>query len=158
MDIRKVKKLIDLLEKSGVHEIEIKEGDQTVRISRAGMAPPMPVAAPVAQPAAPAAPATPAADTASDTALADDAPPADPNVVTVQSPMVGTFYSAPSPGEDPFVKENQEVKAEETICIIEAMKTMNQIKAPVDGVVVKIHPANGDPIEYNQALIDIRKA
>ena len=155
MDIRKVKKLIDLLEKSGINEIEIKEGDQSVRISRGGetivtQVAQAPVAAPpAAQPAAPAA--------ATESAPAADAP-TEEGVSTVCSPMVGTFYAAPAPGEDPFVSEGQTVEKDEVVCIIEAMKTMNQIKATESGVVVKIHPANGDPIEYNQALVDIKKA
>lgn len=163
MDIRKVKKLIDLLEQSNVNEIEISEGDQSVRISRASktevaqsvVQPVAPAAAPVAPPAAPAAAPS---DAASPAPSAAPEAASDPGVQTVHSPMVGTFYAASSPDAEPFVVEGQAVKKDEVVCIIEAMKTMNQITAPEDGVVVKIHANNGDPIEYNQPLVDIKKA
>lgn len=164
MDIRKVKKLIDLLQKSDINEIEIREGDQAVRISRtrdeqSAAAPTQVVVAPsaVAPPAPPAPPAAPAASGEPGGAGEAEAP-ADPNVVTVRSPMVGTFYAAATPGADPFVTEGATVSADDTLCIIEAMKTMNQIKAPADGVVVKVHAQNGDPVQYNQALADIKTA
>ncbi|MDD9885920.1 MAG: acetyl-CoA carboxylase biotin carboxyl carrier protein [Gammaproteobacteria bacterium] len=149
MDIRKVKKLIELLEESGVAEIEIKEGEESVRISRASSAAQaapafvQPVAAAPAQ-AAPAPEAPPPADE----------PAAEPGHA-VESPMVGTFYRAPSPDADPFIEEGATVAAGDTLCIIEAMKMMNRIEAPVAGVVKKILAADGDPVEFGQRLVVI---
>jgi len=151
MDIRKVKKLIELLEESGVSEIEIKEGEETVRISRhppGGVhtyAAPMayaPQAAPLA-----AAPAPVAAATAPAHAHAPD------KVVT--APMVGTFYSAPAPGAKPFVEIGSEVKPGDVLCIIEAMKMMNQIESDKAGKVVSVLVKNGDPVEFGQSLFVI---
>lgn len=153
MDIRKVKKLIELLEESGIDEIEIKEGEESVRISRnrGGAAPiqqyvaaPQPVAAPAA-PAAPAAAAAPAAPAA-------DAVPAGHQV---KSPMVGTFYRAAAPGAKPFVEVGQTVKAGDTLCIVEAMKMMNQIEADKSGTVVAILVENAEPVEFDQPLFVI---
>ncbi|MGB1883254.1 MAG: acetyl-CoA carboxylase biotin carboxyl carrier protein [Gammaproteobacteria bacterium] len=146
MDIRKVKKLIELLEESGVAEIEIREGEESVRISRgatAMAAPVMPVAAP-----APAAPAEPAA-------AAGDVAPSPPAGTTVKSPMVGTYYSAPSPDAAPFVSNGQSVKEGDTLCIIEAMKIMNPIEAEVSGTVTAILVENGHPVEFEQPLFII---
>ncbi len=151
MDIRKVKKLIELLEESGVAEIEIKEGEESVRISRASQTPvmqaPQQLMAPVA--AAPAAPApaaeTPAAESAEQELSGH----------VVRAPMVGTFYRAPSPGAKPFVEEGQPVKVGDTLCIIEAMKLLNQIEADKSGVVKAILVENGQPVEYNQPLFVI---
>jgi acetyl-CoA carboxylase biotin carboxyl carrier protein len=154
MDIRKVKKLIELLEESNIDEIEIKEGEESVRISRnsAGAIPlaPMPYAAPPPVPAAPApaAPAAPAAEPAEST------PPAlEGHVVT--SPMVGTFYRSPSPSSPPFVEEGQHVKVGDVICIVEAMKMMNQIEADKAGTVEAILVENGQPVEFDQPLVTI---
>lgn len=149
MDIRKVKKLIDLLERSDINEIEIKEGDQAVRISRTRDA--VVVQAPAPAPAAPPPAPEPSAGEPSE-------PAAPSGVTTVRSPMVGTFYAASSPGAAPFVNEGDTIAEDDVLCIIEAMKTMNQIKAPEAGVVVKVHPENGDPIQYNQPLVDIKTA
>ena len=156
MDIRKVKKLIELLEQSNVAEIEIHEGEESVRISRQGampmmmpqampmqMAPAAPAAAPVA--AAPA-PTPPAEDSASLDALSGD---------VVRSPMVGTFYRAPSPGAAAFVEEGQKVKPGDILCIIEAMKILNQIECEHAGTVQRILVENGQPVEYNQPLFVI---
>lgn len=146
MDIRKVKKLIELLEESGVAEIEIKEGEESVRISRGGnmVAPaPMPVAAPIATPA-------PATATASEPA-AD----AIPTGHQVKSPMVGTFYRAPSPGAKSFVEEGQSVSAGETLCIVEAMKMLNQIEADKSGKIKAILVENGEPVEFDQPMFII---
>lgn len=148
MDIRKVKKLIDLLEASNINEIEIREGDQGVRIQRLSPGTSVHTTAPAPTASQPAPPAT---ETAPAPATEE---PADTTVV--KAPMVGTYYSASAPGEKPFVTEGQQVAKGDTLCIIEAMKTMNQLKAPVDGTVSKIHASNGDPIEYNQVLINIR--
>jgi len=158
MDIRKVKKLIELLEESGVAEIEIKEGEESVRISRASSAAQaapafvQPVAAPAAPAPAPvAAPAQAAAD------AAPGAPAEEPVEAghAVESPMVGTFYRSPSPDADPFIEEGATVAAGDTLCIIEAMKMMNRIEAPVTGVVKKILAADGDPVEFGQRLVVI---
>ncbi|MGD2166771.1 MAG: acetyl-CoA carboxylase biotin carboxyl carrier protein [Gammaproteobacteria bacterium] len=149
MDIRKVKKLIELLEESGIAEIEISEGEESVRISRyaPGGAPQVSVAPP-AQPAAtaPAAPPAPA-----------PAAPAEPprSGTDVEAPMVGTFYSAPSPGAKPFVEVGSTVSPGDTLCIIEAMKMMNQIEAEVGGRVTSVLASNGDPVEFGQVLFTI---
>lgn len=150
MDIRKVKKLIELLEESGVAEIEIKEGEESVRISRAtqGTVVASPVAAPVA--AAPS-PAPAAATPASPAAEA----PEEPSGHLVRAPMVGTFYRAPSPTAKAFVEEGQTVKAGDTLCIIEAMKLLNQIEADKAGTIKSIMVENGQPVEYNQPLFVI---
>ncbi|MGD8925293.1 MAG: acetyl-CoA carboxylase biotin carboxyl carrier protein [Thioalkalispiraceae bacterium] len=148
MDIRKVKKLIELLEESGVAEIEIKEGEESVRISRAtqGMVLSAPaVAAPLA--AAPAPAAAPAAQPAAE--------PEEPSGHMVRAPMVGTFYRAPSPNAKPFVEEGQSVKTGDTLCIIEAMKLLNQIEADKSGTIKAIMVENGQPVEYNQPLFVI---
>ena len=149
MDIRKVKKLIELLEESGVAEIEIKEGEESVRISRQGvMAQPMyapqPMAAPVAAPAPAAAAPAAAAEQ-----------PEEISGHVVRSPMVGTFYRAPSPGAKSFVEEGQSVKVGDTLCIIEAMKLLNQIEADKAGTVKAVLIENGQPVEYNQPLFVI---
>ncbi len=148
MDIRKVKKLIELLEQSDVAEIEIHEGEESVRISRYSSMIPAPAAAPAAPVAAPAAPAA---------AAAPAEPPKEPEIKghQVRSPMVGTFYRAPSPGAKVFVDEGQSVKVGDTLCIIEAMKILNQIESDKSGKVRKILVENGQPVEYNQPLFVI---
>jgi len=153
MDIRKVKKLIELLDESGIAEIEISEGDDSVRISRYGsnVAAPAPVAMPpvAAVPAAAAAPASPLA-------MAE----AEEDGHVVPAPMVGTYYNAPSPGSAPFVQVGDRVNVGDALCIIEAMKMMNQIEAEVAGAIKSIRVQNGDPVEYGQILfvIDQRAA
>jgi acetyl-CoA carboxylase biotin carboxyl carrier protein len=150
MDIRKVKKLIELLEQSDVAEIEIHEGEESVRISRHGsgaMPMYMPQAMPMAIGAAPAA--APAAK-ASDEEDLDEM-----EGEVVRSPMVGTFYRAPSPGSKAFVEEGQSVKAGDTLCIIEAMKILNQIECEQGGTIRRILVENGQPVEYNQPLFVI---
>ena len=144
MDIRKVKKLIELLEESNIAEIEIHEGEESVRISRAGT-----LAAPAPAPLAALAPA--AAEPAS--APEDDTPAGH----AVRSPMVGTFYRAPTPGAKPFVTEGQTVNAGDTLCIIEAMKILNQIESDKSGKVIKIVVENGQPVEYDQPLFIIEE-
>lgn len=150
MDIRKVKKLIELLEESNIDEIEIKEGEESVRISR-NRAPVMPqfYGAPMAAPmaAAPAA-AAPAA------AAPVDAKPA-LNGHVVKSPMVGTFYRSPSPGSPSFVEVGKHVKVGDVICIVEAMKMMNQIEADKAGVVEAILVEDGQPVEFDQPMLTI---
>ena len=152
MDIRKVKKLIELLEESGVAEIEIKEGEESVRISRNSQQPAQqPAMMPAAAPAAPHAPAqAPAAQ-----APAASEAPAEPSGETINSPMVGTFYRASSPEASPFVEVGTTVKKGDTICIIEAMKMFNQIEAEVDGTIKSILVENGQPVEYDQPLFVI---
>ncbi|KTG16468.1 MULTISPECIES: acetyl-CoA carboxylase biotin carboxyl carrier protein [unclassified Guyparkeria] len=149
MDIRKVKKLIELLEESGVAEIEIKEGEESVRISRNSQQPAQqPPMMPAAAPAAPQAPAAPAADAGGEA-------PAEPAGETINSPMVGTFYRASSPEASPFVDVGTTVKKGDTLCIIEAMKMFNQIEAEVDGTIKSVLVENGQPVEYDQPLFVI---
>ncbi|MBN0989555.1 acetyl-CoA carboxylase biotin carboxyl carrier protein [Amphritea pacifica] len=149
MDIRKVKKLIELLEESNINEIEIHEGEESVRISRGStvVAAPAPVAAAPAPVAAPVAAPAPAAATA-------EAAPAH-NGHAVLSPMVGTFYRAPSPSSASFVEVGQSVKEGDPICIVEAMKMMNQIEADKSGVVEAILVEDGQPVEFDQPLVII---
>jgi len=146
MDIRKVKKLIELLEESQIAEIEIHEGEESVRISR------LQAAAPVA--AAPVAYAAPASVSA---APAESLPaePAKPEGHTVTSPMVGTFYEASSPGAKPFVEIGQQVNVGDTLCIIEAMKMLNQIEADKAGTISARLVENGQPVEFGQSLFVI---
>ena len=156
MDIRKVKKLIELLEESNIGEIEIKEGEESVRISRHGNQPVAPVAyaAPTPAPAAPAPAAAPAPSEApAPEAAAPAAAPAADNAVL--SPMVGTFYRAPSPEASSFVEVGQTVRVGDVLCIVEAMKMMNQIEADRAGTVTAIHVENGEAVEFDQPLISI---
>lgn len=151
MDIRKIKKLIELLEESNIAEIEIHEGEESVRISRQGaqmpamaMMPPTNLiqAAPMAQ-----APAAAAAPAAAEEAL--------PSGHVVKSPMVGTFYRSPSPSAPPFVKEGSTVSVGQTLCIIEAMKILNQIDSDAAGTIKQVLVENGQPVEYDQPLFII---
>lgn len=148
MDIRKVKKLIELLEESQIAEIEIHEGEESVRISRMGPAAALP-------PAWYPPPAAPAAAPAAVEAPAAAAEPATPAGHSVTSPMVGTFYEAPSPGAKPFVEVGQKVSVGDTLCIIEAMKMLNQIEADKAGTVTAKLVDNGQPVEYGQPLFVI---
>jgi len=149
MDIRKVKKLIELLEESAISEIEIKEGEESVRISRANSAPayvPPPTAAapqPAIAPPPAAMPAAPAAE------------PANPVIdgTVIESPMVGTYYTSPSPGAPAFVKVGQTIKPGDTICIVEAMKILNQIESEVSGVVKELLVEDGQPVEFGEPLM-----
>jgi acetyl-CoA carboxylase biotin carboxyl carrier protein len=150
MDIRKVKKLIELLEESGISELEISEGEESVRISRhprAGMQAPVYAAPPAPQAATPAAPALPA------TSAGEHKPRNDEYTVT--SPMVGTYYSAASPGAKAFVEIGTEIKVGQVLCIIEAMKMMNQIESDKAGRVTAILAKNGEPVEFGQPLFMI---
>jgi acetyl-CoA carboxylase biotin carboxyl carrier protein len=147
MDIRKVKKLIELLEESDIAEIEIHEGEESVRISRASSLPAPMFAAPAGIPAV----AMPAAAPAT----AEPAAPKEPAGHIIRSPMVGTFYRAASPGAKPFVVEGQAVSTGETLCIIEAMKILNQIESDQSGKVLEILVENGQPVEYNEPLFVI---
>ena len=149
MDIRKIKKLIELLEESGIAELEIQEGEESVRISRYANA--QPAAVSMAMPAA-AVQAAPAP--VAEAATAEEAP-AEVAGHQIKSPMVGTYYAAPSPTAGPFVKVGQKVNVGDTLCIIEAMKMMNQIEADKSGVVRQILAENGQPVEFDQVLFVI---
>ena len=152
MDIRKIKKLIEMLEASGIAELEITEGEESVRISRYGQTPPMPAMpyppqaynlAATAPTAAPAAEAAPAGKPAPDGKI-------------IRSPMVGTFYNAPAPDADPFVKLGDDIKAGDTVCIIEAMKMFNRIETDFGGKIVEILVENGQPVEYDEPLFVVK--
>jgi len=149
MDIRKIKKLIELIEKSDIAELEIIEGEESVRISRNSPAPvmvaaaPVPIAAPVA--AAPAAGFTPPPIAKAETPLGE----------TIDSPMVGTFYEAASPTTPPFVKVGDSVSVGDTLCIIEAMKMLNQIESEKSGVIKEVLVDNEQPVEFGQPLFVI---
>ena len=152
MDIRKVKKLIELLEESNIDEIEIKEGEESVRISRNGaqaLAMAAPMAPTYAAPPPPApAPVAPAAQVAAE-------PAAEKAGHLVRSPMVGTFYASPAPTSAPFVEVGKSVKAGDVICIVEAMKMMNQIEADKDGKIGALLVEDGEPVEFDQPLFSI---
>ena len=163
MDIRKIKKLIELLEESGIAEIEIKEGEEAVRISR------MPAAGAVMHPMPAQAwfgpgppgwdgrggapmPLSAPAETPGQGTAAESAAKPKPNEHVITAPMVGTFYASPSPGAKPFVEIGDEVKVGQVLCIIEAMKMMNQIEADRAGRITSIMARNGDPVEFGQPL------
>lgn len=153
MDIRKVKKLIELLEESNIDEIEIKEGEESIRISRNSAA--AAAAGPaLAAAAAPVAAAAPAPVAVAATAAAEDTAPALTGHI-IKSPMVGTYYQAPSPGSPNFIEVGQHVKVGDVICIIEAMKMMNQIEADKAGVIEAILAEDGQPVEFDQPLVTI---
>ena len=154
MDIRKVKKLIELLESSGIDEIEIAEGEESIRISRHAKAMSAPAPTPVHY--APAAPAAPVhAPAAPQPEIAAPVAADVPSGHTVRSPMVGTLYAAASPSAPNFVEVGQSVKQGDVICIIEAMKMMNQIEADKSGTIEAILVNNGEPVEYDQPLVTI---
>ncbi len=151
MDIRKVKKLIELLEQSDITEIEIREGEESVRISRAS-----PTGMPLYMPAAPMSAPPPLALASPEPDLPDASEATEiPEGNLVRSPMVGTFYRSPSPGSRPFVEEGSNVKVGDTLCIIEAMKILNQIECEKAGTIKRVLVDNGQPVEYNEALFVI---
>ena len=154
MDIRKIKKLIELLEESGLTEIEIVEGEESVRLTRGGSVVPQQVNIPVAAPA-PIAPATGTIPAAAAPA-AEEEGESIPDGELVRAPMVGTFYASSSPEAQPFVSMGDQVGEGDTLCIIEAMKMFNQIEADVSGTVVAILVENGQPVEFDQPLFVIR--
>jgi acetyl-CoA carboxylase biotin carboxyl carrier protein len=164
VDIRKIKKLIELLEESSLTEMEIVEGEESVRLSRGGSASPGAmhhVLHPDVQAAAWSAPAAAAPPAAAPSAAPSAAPaaaeePAVPEGELVRAPMVGTFFAASSPEAGPFVSLGQQVTEGETMCIIEAMKMFNQIEAEISGTVVAILVENGQPVEFDQPLFVIR--
>ena len=144
MDIRKVKKLIELLKESGIEEIEISEGEESVRISRYARN-------------APVGAAAPAPDTAAAEPVAVEAPEPARSGHEVIAPMVGTFYSGPAPAAKPFIEIGSEVEVGDTLCVVEAMKMMNQIESDVAGRVVSILVENGAPVEFGQVLFIIEE-
>jgi len=150
MDIRKVKKLIELVEESGVAELEITEGEESVRICRYPSNVPVAMAAPL-----PAAVAAPAAHIAAPTVEQAEAIPAEPEGHKVTAPMVGTYYASPSPTAEAFVQVGDEVQVGDTLCIIEAMKMMNQIEAEAAGRIKAIQVENAEPVEFGQVLFVI---
>ena len=150
MDVRKIKKLIELVEESGIAELEISEGEESVRISRA----PANVGYPVMQQAY-AAPAPQPALAAAAAPVLEAAKPAEISGHIVRSPMVGTFYRTPSPDAKAFVEIGQKVNAGDTLCIVEAMKMMNQIEADKSGVVKAILVESGQPVEFDEPLVVI---
>jgi len=150
VDLRKLKKLIDLVQESGIGELEITEGEEKVRISRVGPGAPVVMATPALTPVA--VPGATGAPPASGGADAPPPPPAAPTGHTVKSPMVGTFYRAPSPGAPSFAEVGQSVTKGQTLCIIEAMKLLNEIESDATGVVKAILVENGQPVEYGQPL------
>lgn len=153
MDLRKIKKLIELLEESQLAEIEIHEGEESVRLIRSHPQPsaPQTFAAPSPAPAPPAAPAT-------QQLPESEAPQELPEGEVVRSPMVGTFYSSPSPEAEAFVKVGSSVSAGDTLCLIEAMKMFNQIEAEFSGQIVAVLVEDGQPVEFDEPLFVIKKA
>jgi len=150
MDIRKVKKLIELVEESGIAELEITEGEDSVRICRHTSAGPVAMAAPAAMATGPAIPAAlPAAESL------EAATTVEPEGYKVTAPMVGTYYASPSPTAEPFVQIGDEVQVGDTLCIIEAMKMMNQVEAEVAGRIRAIQVENAEPVEFGQVLFVI---
>ncbi len=147
MDLRKLKKLIDLVQESGIAELEITEGEEKVKIVKGGAVDIAPLAAP-----APMAPAAPRAAAAAPAATPVAEPPAGQEGHVVKAPMVGTFYRSPSPDAKAFVEVGQAVKEGQTVCIIEAMKLMNEIESDASGVIKAILVENGQPVEYGQPL------
>jgi len=154
MDLRKLKKLIDLVQESGIAELEITEGEERVRIASGGAVSVTPIAGPAPVAAAPLSSGPAAAATQAAAVPAAAPAPADEGHA-VKSPMVGTFYRAPSPDANPFVEVGGVVKEGETICVIEAMKLMNEIEADASGTIKAILVENGQPVEYGQALFII---
>ena len=156
MDLRKLKKLIDLVEQSGIAELEITEGEEKVRISRSGAMPAAPVTMNV-QAAPPAGTGIPAAQAGpeSEAALGDETATAIPAGYVMKAPMVGTFYRASAPGAKPFVEVGQSIAAGEVLCIIEAMKLLNEIEADQAGTIKAVLVENGQPVEYGQPLFVI---
>jgi len=144
MDIRKIKKLIELITESDVEEIEIKDGEESIRISRRNQSPPQVIQEPAIQ-----------AKTLSPAITSSLEPSPIPDKHSINSPMVGTFYRAASPESAPFVEVGQNVKEGDVVCIIEAMKMMNQIEADKSGVIESINIADGEPVEFDQPLFTI---
>ena len=141
MDLRKIKKLIEMLQESDLNEIEVKEGEESVRINRkkGDVEIPQQIVAPQVQ----------------SKEIVENVDEPEENLSFIQSPMVGTFYRSPAPGKPPFVEIGQRVKKGDTVCIIEAMKMMNQVKSEFDGKIGDIKVENGQPVEFNESLVSI---
>ena len=141
MDLRKIKKLIEMLQESDLNEIEVKEGEESVRINRkkGDVEIPQQIVAPQVL----------------SKEIVENVEEPEENLSFIQSPMVGTFYRSPAPGKPPFVEIGQRVKKGDTVCIIEAMKMMNQVKSEFDGKIVDIKVENGQPVEFNESLVSI---
>jgi len=152
MDIRKIKKLIELLEESGLAELEISEGEESVRIARF---PKNATAAPQGMPAAPQAPAAPIGTPVAAASALTTTPAGQRDENLVTAPMVGTFYASPAPGAKPFVEVGQEVRVGQVLCVIEAMKMMNQIESERAGKVIAVFAKNGEPVEFGQPLFAV---
>ncbi len=153
MNLKEIKELLDLMQEHQIASLEFEKGDVKLKLNK-NVAPVMPMEAPrmMAIPAAAAAPsAVPVAPSAAPAAN-------DPNVVTVRSPMVGTYYASPAPDQPAYIKVGQSVKEGDVLCIVEAMKLMNEIKAEMSGVIAEVLLENGQPIEYDQPIVKIRKA
>ena len=144
MDLRKIKKLIEMLQESDLNEIEVKEGEESVRINRkkGDVEIPQQIVAPQVQ----------------SKEIVENVDEAEENLSFIQSPMVGTFYRKPAPDKEPFVEVGQTIKKGETVCIIEAMKMMNQVKSEFDGKIISINIGDGEPVEFGQELISIEKS
>jgi acetyl-CoA carboxylase biotin carboxyl carrier protein len=150
MDLNEIKRLIQLVQKSGIGELEITEGGRTIRIAAQPIASAAPI--PYVVSSAPSAPAAPALAPAAEPRAEAPAPSAESHLVPVVSPMVGTFYRAPAPDADPYVELNSQVDLGQTVCIVEAMKLMNEIESEVRGRIARILVDNGQPVEYGQTL------
>ncbi len=155
MDIRKIKKLIELLNETGISEIEIKEGEDSLRLTRHGSSSGLPQMVTEHAVSAPVAPAKPAAEPVTSVLAAEPAASAIPSGHEIHSPMVGTFYASSSPDAPPFVSVGQNVSVGDTLCIVEAMKMFNEIEADKAGVVKAIMVSNGSPVEYGELLFVI---
>ncbi len=153
MDLKELKKMISLMNENDLLELEIEEGGKKLRLKKAG-----PQGAVGSAPPPPAAPAAPAVD--ANAAAGGEAEPSaeDQGLVTIRSPMVGTYYQAPSPDADVYVEYGSKVSSETVVCIVEAMKVMNEIKAEVSGEIVKVCVKNGEAVEYGQALFLVKPA
>ena len=155
MDLKQIKAIIDLISESDVNEVSIEEGDFKIKVKKAGDVQTVTYSQPVAAaPQAPAAPATPSAPAAAESA---PAPSAAPSGDALKSPIVGTFYKSPSPDSDPFVKVGDKVEKGQTLCIIEAMKIMNEVEAEFGGTIEEILVSDGTPVEFDQPLFIINK-
>lgn len=151
MDFKDLEALIAIFEKSGLTEIEIEEDGRRMRLQKGGLAPP-PMTTQITMPQAQHS------ATADSVPGAGDGPALDDGLITIDSPMVGTFYRAPAPGEAPFVKEGDSVSSGDTVCIVEAMKLMNEVSAKSSGTIEKILVENGEPVEFGQPLFAVRPA
>ncbi len=154
MDLRKIKKLVEILEESGLAELEVHEEGESVRLSRYSEQPAPVQYAPM--PAAPAPAAATPAPAATENTTSEKKEEDVPEGTVIRAPMVGTFYASPNPDADPFVRQGQSIKAGDTVCIIEAMKMFNQIESEVNGTIVSVLAENGQPVEFDQPLFIVR--